>query len=83
MLRISAALTKVTATTEVITPILVEINGVLDTVLVEVKLLAGLPLDLLLLDVDGITILTVADVAQLVANLLFVSLTRPDFEQQF
>ncbi len=67
------ALNSQTANTGVITPILFEIDAILNTLLDELKFLVGQPLEVILLSVDGTVVLTVAEVAQLISTLLFVS----------
>lgn len=70
----SGALNSKTATTDNISPILFEIDVILNTVVTELGFLVNVPLTQILLSVDGTVVLTVAEVAQIVANLLFVSI---------
>lgn len=70
----TAALTADTATTNGITPILLDINDILTTALGEVKLLIGAPLGDILLSAEGAVVLEVSDVAQLLSTLVAVSI---------
>lgn len=68
-----AALTPDSATTATIGEVLNEIAGILENLGDEIALLADLSLDIILTSVDGTVVLTVDEVAELVATLLIVS----------
>ena len=65
-------MTKESATANNITPQMVQINDILTSGLSQTTLLAGAPLNVILLDVDDVTVLTVSEVATLVSNLVQV-----------
>ncbi|TCD66871.1 hypothetical protein EIP91_000769 [Steccherinum ochraceum] len=66
------SLVKANATVEVVTPIVVEIKGVVVDAVVEVIALAGASADVILAGVDGGVQVTVAVLAQIIADLLIL-----------
>lgn len=66
-------MTSTSANTEAITTQFLQMNDVLTGGLSQVILLIGEPLDIILLDVDEVTVLTVSEVSAIVASLVSVS----------
>ena len=70
-------MTTANATVEVITPILEDVVSIVADVVVELKALVGADVSVILCAVDGVGVVAITVVAQLLADILLVSLHMP------